>query len=639
MGTVWGLEVLMEKFAAIARGGYALLKRSPGNVALYIVLIFLTQALIPMALIPALLAKITNSVPIVQGAPQRSASNEGAAATSSNPYGNPADAKPHIVAPYLGWLFLGLALIPLLFWFRLAQNDLDNRMEFEMRKRIFANVLRQPPEFFRDYNPGQLANILTQVVTQAQQAFRSLCLEPIMQFLSLFIGAYTIIRQLQGMSGSGVWLTVVAIVLIGFFTVYAVQLKAKDAVARCQMDLQRQMLDVSGLATSIMSAPQDIQAMNAEPLFSRWYSGAVETLFKKKRSQISTMEKANSLLGFPTQLILACLYGYVVYSVTTGKPGINPGSIVALSYVVPQLMEPFRTFAALGLTATSSWPAVELVTRLSEQPSRISDLPGAVDVDRVEPTLEARHVTFQYQPGGPKIFDNASFEVPGGKITGLVARFGQGKTTFFRLALRLYDPQEGEILVGGRATTSLTLRSLRQQISMLSQNPALFHLTVRENFQVAKPDVTDDEIRRVAEQTDLWPILVKSFGPSPLEQPFAAGAALSGGQRRKFSLACSLLRDSPFLFLDEPSTGLSADDLQDLISTIRTACAGKTVVVIDHILPAFIARLCEHVLVLENGCIVEFGPPEQLLAHAGIFRELYDAQLPQSKSALETSTD
>jgi ABC-type transport system involved in cytochrome bd biosynthesis fused ATPase/permease subunit len=123
---------------------------------------------------------------------------------------------------------------------------------------------------------------------------------------------------------------------------------------------------------------------------------------------------------------------------------------------------------------------------------------------------------------------------------------------------------------------------------------------------------------------------VDKYGPRPLDSPFAAGAELSGGQKRKFSLTCALLRDSVFVFLDEPSTGLSADELPDLISTIRSSCAGKTVMVVDHILPAFIAPLCDYVLVLDQGYIVQRGTPEQLLAEGGVFAELYEAQLPQN---------
>ena len=633
----------MRRIVQIVRYGSSYIAHLPGKVAIYVILSLITQTLIPVALIPTLLARVTNSIGTKQmSVPAAAKDSPQTVPEATSPEKAPAEAQPpgprssSIRTPYLEWLLLVLAVIPLSIWFRLSQNDLDNAMEFEIRKKIFDNVLQQPPEFFRSHNPGELANVMTQMVTQAEQAYRSLCLEPVMQFVSLAIAIYLIVNDLRRMTGSVVWLTVFAIVLIGFLTVYLVQVRAKEAVTRCQVDLQRQMLDISGLATSVMSVPQDIQIMNAESLFSGRYSSATQSLFDKKRKQILTMETVNSFLGFPTQLILACLFGFVVYAVTSGKPGADPGTIVAFSYLVPRLMEPFKTFAALGLTASSAWPAVETVTALSNQASRIRDFPGAVDVDRVAPTIEARHVKFQYENAGAKVFDDVSFVVPHGRITGLIARFGQGKTTFFRLALRLYDPQEGVILLGGMPTTSLTLRSLRRQISMMAQSPAFFDLTVRENFQVAKPGATDDEIRHIAEKTGLWPILVNTFGANPLDEQFHSGMALSGGQKRKFSLTYALLRDAPIVFLDEPSTNLSADDLKDLVATIKSSCAGKTVMVVDHILPAFIAPLCDYVLVLENGHIIERGTPEELRTlDGGVYRELYEAQLPKTDSRVQ----
>ena len=636
----------MGKFGSIVRSGLGLLKISPAKVVLYLLLSFVTQILIPVGFMPTLLKKMTDIIahsdrpavmqqaPSNQPAPSATPDNANAGAPRAPAQNANAANRQGMVTTYLEWLFLIFAILPLTIWFRMAQNDLDCAMEFEMRNRIFANVLRQPPEFFRANQPGRLSVIVTNMVTQAQQAFRSLALEPVMQLLALVITTSLIVIELQKLSGAVVWLTIAVIVLMGFFTVYIVQKRASDAVSSCQQELQQGMLEVAGLTTATMSGPENIQTMNAESQFIDRYSGAVASLFDKRRRQIKVIAVVNSMLGLPTQLILGCLYGCIVYAVTRGMPGATPGLIIQLSALVPQLMEPFKTFAALGITADSSWPAVEMVTRFTNQQSRVSDLPGAVDVERVEPTVEARNVTFQYEPTGRKIFDDVSFTAPQGKITGLVARFGQGKTTFFRLAVRLYDPQAGEILIGGHPTTSLKLASLRRQISVMSQNPIFFPLSVRDNLRIGKPDATDEEIRKIAEKTGLWSALVEALGPNPLDKQLAgAEQLLSGGQKRKFFLTGALLRDSEVLFFDEPTTGLDASEYEELIATIRAACAGKTVMVIDHIIPAFIAQLCDHVLVLDMGKIVQQGSPEQLMAEGGIFRELYEASLPHAQGA------
>jgi ABC-type multidrug transport system fused ATPase/permease subunit len=204
----------------------------------------------------------------------------------------------------------------------------------------------------------------------------------------------------------------------------------------------------------------------------------------------------------------------------------------------------------------------------------------------------------------------------------LVARPGQGKTTFFRLALRFYDPQAGQILVGGIPVQDFTFSSLRRHIVLMSQFPAFFHDSVRENFLVAKPDATDPEIRLLSEHTSLWSILVNSYGDSPLDHPFDAGSRMSGGQKKLFALTRCLLRDPTFLFLDEPTTGMGPLEKYPLIDVMRKACFGKTVVLVDHDI-VWQSRFCDHFLVLHEGNIVQKGSAEELRSEAGLFRELY----------------
>jgi ATP-binding cassette subfamily B protein len=657
----------MAKLLLILQSAAPYLSLFKRRIALYFFLSIVTQVLIPVALIPNLLKEITDDIPkrsedISAGQHAAFGKNRQDSRAALRPYlatacceeprnmsfskaalmiqhvellRGPVPINAHlgftsanIAIPYVSWLLLIALLVPLNIVYRLAQNDLDSAMESAMRNGMLSNVLKQPPEFFQSHDPGKLSTAVTQMVTQAQYAFRSISIEPLTQLLSLAIAIYMIVRDLHHISGVIAWVSTSVVLVVGFFSVYAVQSFAGREFAESQAQLQDNSLAVAGIATAILSAPQDIQSMNAESFVTKIYGARLDAFFKSKRTQVYTVELANSLLGLPTQLILACLFGFVVYAVCFNRPGISPGTIVAFSYLVPRLMEPFRTFAALGMTAASSWPAVELVTKWSSQKSRISDGANAVELVPNEPTIEFRDVSFRYDSDSRKVFDDVSFTIPPKKITGLCGRFGQGKTTFFRLVLRFYDPQEGQILLAGQLASDLELISLRNQISMMSQDPKFFHMTVRDNFRLARPDASDAEIVRVAVSTGVWDVLLERLGPDPLNKPFAAGEILSGGQKRKFSLSCALLRNSSYIFLDEPSSNLSADELAELISIIRTSCADKTVVVVDHSLPAFIVPLCDHVLVLEDGRIAQRGTPEHLLAEKGIFRELHDAQLP-----------
>ena len=531
------------------------------------------------------------------------------------------------VSPYLEWLLLTLLLIPLNICFRLAQTNMDSRMEKQLRQRLFEKVVRQAPEFFHEYNPGELASMLTQTTVEAQQALRSLTIDPILQLASLSIAVLLIVLQLRQLRSEFAWLVVVLIVLFGVAMAWAVQRTSDKPVYEVQREIQGQRFALAGLADSAVQSPEEIQALDAEPIFNHKHEQALTLLMKMKIRQTLTMELVNSAIGFPSQIVLASLFGFIVYQTVGQKTDILPGVFIVIAGLTPQLMQPFRTFAALGITASSSWPAIELITRLLEDENRIKDLPEAKDVESLEPTLEARNVIFGYQPGTRRVFDGLSFSLPPAQISGLVARMGQGKTTFFRLALRFYDPESGHILMGGIPTSSLTLNSLRRHAAMMSQFPAFFHDTVRENFRIAKAEATDEEIHELCEATGLWPILQRTVGTNPLDAPFAAGMGLSGGEKKLMALTRCLLRNPTFLFLDEPTTNMSNDEKYKLIPMMRAACAGKTVLVVDHDIP-WLLRFCDHFVVLDNGKIVQQGAAKQLLANPGLLRDLYFLAFP-----------
>src|ERR1700740_1219039 len=135
---------------------------------------------------------------------------------------------------------------------------------------------------------------------------------------------------------------------------------------------------------------------------------------------------------------------------------------------------------------------------------------------------ESRVLIFQYRaPESRKIFDDASFVIPAGSITGLIAKAGQGKTTFFRLALRFYELSAGEILLGGISHTRFSLESLRRQIVLMPQSPAFFHDTIRENLRFARPAATDAEIQELCERTGIWSMLLEAYGQAPLDRQVA----------------------------------------------------------------------------------------------------------------------
>jgi ABC-type multidrug transport system fused ATPase/permease subunit len=296
------------------------------------------------------------------------------------------------------------------------------------------------------------------------------------------------------------------------------------------------------------------------------------------------------------------------------------------------LMGMVQSLAGFSINSRLNWPAIEAVNEILESKPEVQVAAGALDLARLEPSIEARNVVFSYAPGRvPNVLDGVSFSIPPGQIVGLVARPGRGKTTIFRLLLRFYDPQSGELIVGGHPTTALTLSTLRRNLALMTQQSAFFHDSVRENFRVAATNASDQDIQRTAERTSLWPILLERFGPQPLDAPFAGGQLLSGGQKKLFALTRLLLQQPSVVLFDEPTVGMGPLEKAPLINVMREACAGKTVISVDHDI-LWQMGFCDRFITLEDGHITQDGIGPQLLEQPGLFQELYrTASDPKAK--------
>jgi ABC-type multidrug transport system fused ATPase/permease subunit len=376
--------------------------------------------------------------------------------------------------------------------------------------------------------------------------------------------------------------------------------------------------------------------MEAEPLFVKKHDRQLDSLLKSRLKSTVTMEYMGLVSGLPSWIVEVVMLVFAVYFAYKSGDANAGGKVVAIFLLTPQLMTPIQGLSAYILMAGNAWPAIETVNGMMESRARREEKAGTVKVKTVEPTLSARNLTFSYTPGGRKIFDDISFEIPAGKITGFVARMGQGKTTFFKLALRFYDPQVGEVRLSGRPVGDYAFDNLYNHIAMMSQFPAFFYDTLRANMQMAKPDATDEEIRAICERTGVWKILQAGVQGNPLDEEFAAARRLSGGQKKLLALTRCLLRNPAILFLDEPTVGMDNVEKFSMLEIIKQALKDQTVMVVDHDL-RWLVPFCNYFIVLENGKIAEQGTSDELLARRGLFHELYHAEDSKAEAAADAA--
>jgi len=594
-------------------------------VALYVAGFLLSQTFIPIYV-----ARNVKSVTNYFATSQQHAS-ELAKGASDSDEALPATLLTHrqLVTTYSFWVTLTLLLIVAIFGHRYVTALLAGRVTNALRKDLFLRLLEQPSQFFHEHDADQLTLIVNQFCTQVQMALRSLLVDPVLNLIGMVALGRELYYQIVSAArktGPQFWGFFSVIVVVALLSPWLVA-RLSGRLQRISRHLQQQMLLIQSLVGGALKAPEEIQAMRAETIFDRKHGAALGQVLQRNMRQTVMVETINIANRMPGDLVLISLLGLAVLATVWGISAISAGVVIVLFTLTPLFMGAIQGLSAFPINASMNWPAVEAVDSMLEPAAVREETSHGSEIPQLEPTLEARNLSFFY-PGATsrRVLDNVSFTVPERRVSGFIAKAGQGKTTFFRLALRFYEPQEGQILLGGHPHTSIPLNALRQQIVLMHQLPTFFHDTIRENFLIANPDATDHQIRALCEKTPLWSILENNYGSDPLDRPFGAGNFLSGGERKLFALTRCLLRNPGILLLDEPTTGIDSEEKFELVAMMRDACAGRTVLVVDHDIVGWQVLFCDYFFVLDHGKIIQQGTPGELLSQPGLFKDLFDKQ-------------
>lgn len=256
-------------------------------------------------------------------------------------------------------------------------------------------------------------------------------------------------------------------------------------------------------------------------------------------------------------------------------------------------------------------------------PLGIADVPSAKELHVIKGQIAFDKVSFHHK-GSEPLFDNMSIIIEPGQKIGLVGYSGGGKTTFCNLILRLYDVTDGRIAIDGHDIRDVTQDSLRANIGMIPQDPSLFHRTLMDNIRYGKSDATDAEVITAAKSAHADEFIVK------LPQGYDSlvgerGVKLSGGQRQRVAIVRAMLKNAPILILDEATSQLDSVTERDIQDSLWNLMQAKTAIVIAHRLSTLLHM--DRILVFDGGKIVEDGMHDELLACAGLYKTLWDAQV------------
>ncbi len=377
---------------------------------------------------------------------------------------------------------------------------------------------------------------------------------------------------------------------------------------------------VASLVQETMASKEAVQAFVREDQEKKRFAE------ESTESMDASLEKtkASKAFGRMVEVIIAIGTALVVYlGARRALAGyITPGDLIIFISYLRDLYKPVGTLAESITDFSSSLVSGKRVAELLETKISVQEAPDAIEAPSFMGEITFEDVTFGYTPDKP-VLQDLSFKVLPGQLVILIGSSGTGKTTIVNLVLRFYDPWKGRILIDGVDIRRYTITSLREQISVVLQEPLLFHRTVRENIAYGKPDATFPEIVDAAKASQAHYFISKL--PRGYDTYVRNGGSnLSAGQRQRIALARAILKNTQIFIFDEPVSGLDIETEAELIKALERLMHGKTSFVIAHRFST--VSKADLILMIDEGKIVVKGTHAELLKNSERYRQLYELQ-------------
>lgn len=487
---------------------------------------------------------------------------------------------------------------------------LGERVSADIRSAVFNHIIELHPAFFETNRSGDIMSRLTADTTLLQS----------------IIGSSLSIALRSAISSSGalimLFVTNAALSLIVIFTLPLVLIpilyfgRKVRALSRQSQD---SVASVGSYAGEVIQHIKTVQSFTQEPLEKKAFSSEVERAFGVARKRIAQRSLLTVMVILAVFSALSAMLWFGGKDVIQGQ--MSGGGLGAFVF--------YATLMALGVASLSevfgelqrAAGATERLMELLYAPSEIEiDAGEGIDASPLPAKLALQEVTFHY-PSRPaaSALERFSLSIPEGSIVALVGPSGAGKSTIFSLVQRFYQVQSGMILFGGRDVKSLDLRSLRQQIGVVDQQPALFTGDVMYNIRYGNPQASDQQVVAAAEAAHAAEFihqLPQGYASNLGEQ----GVRLSGGQRQRIAIARALLKDPRILLLDEATSALDAESEQKVQMALDKLMKNRTTIIIAHRLATILHA--DQIVVMDEGRHIAAGSHELLLKSCPLYARL-----------------
>ncbi len=535
----------------------------------------------------------------------------------------------------------GIALIVVAFaaagaslWQRWLSSWIGEELIFDLRARLYDHVQRMPLAFFTRTQTGALISRLNNDVIGAQRALTG-------TFGTLAANVVQVVAAVGFMFAIDWRLTLLTLSVLPVFVWLA------KNVGRKLQALTRESMQVNADMNTVMTERFNVAGAQLVKLFGR--PEEERENFADSAKRVADIGVRSALVGrmfFVTLSLVGALGTAVVYLVggrfvLSGQ--LAAGGVVAFAALVTQAYQPLAALANAPVEVLTALVSFDRVFEILDLQHPIADKPDAVDLVDPKGEIVFDNVTFAYPTAaesslaslekgwaelldtrpGPVVLRGISFVAEPGQTIALVGPSGAGKSTITSLVARLYDVSSGAVRLDGHDIRDLTMSSLTAAIGVVSQDPHLFHDTVRANLRYVKPGATDAEIVAACRAAQIH-TAITSLRDGYDTIVGERGYRMSGGEKQRLSIARVLLKDPAVIILDEATAHLDSENEVLVQDALATALAGRTSLVIAHRLSTIVAA--DMILVVQDGRIVQRGTQEELIRAEGMYAELSRTQ-------------
>lgn len=482
----------------------------------------------------------------------------------------------------------------------------------DLRNQAYAKVVQQPVGFFERNPVGRVMSAVITDIEQMRGAFSEYFADFFRQIFNLFFFVLVLLYLDWRMAvGAAVVIPLVVLPVNRF----------GRKIRRSSEKSRSRMADLSHIVQETMSGNRVVKAFGMERFEIGRFEQAARSLLRENMRWIRAFAATSPMMDVLGAVVISMILLFARGEIKAGRLP-DTAAFIAFTYALFKAYEPLKRLGNIYQLFLQAAGTSAQVFAFIDLPEEVLDTPAAKPLPRFSRSVGFDNVSFAYDSTGP-VLRNIELDVRAGTVVAIVGSSGAGKTTLVNLLPHFYTPTSGRIRIDGVDLRDVSLRSLREQMAIVTQETILFNDTVWNNLCYGRPDLSEEKVFAAAQAALAHDFILQ------LPQGYHTvigdrGQRLSGGQRQRLAIARALLKDAPILILDEATSELDSESELLVQNALNNLMIGRTVFVIAHRLSTI--RRADMIAVLDNGTICERGTHEDLLTGGGVYARLYEIQ-------------